>query len=111
MESNFSNNNENINFNLHNNSETSPQQYDEFYIQKILDKITQNSLQINPNYSPDEKYLKFIEWLLDNGAIFQDNLDYPVAFGKYNIIGTKAKREISSNEALFYIPKKIMIDS
>lgn len=59
----------------------------------------------------DQRYKTYLQWLKDNGAIFEDNLIYPIAYGPKGLIGLKAKRTINSNEAILFIPKKLMIIS
>lgn len=65
----------------------------------------------NPEiYKEEDKYIMFKTWLQENGAIFS-NFDYPVAFTKFNIIGVSAKNKITNNEAMLYVPKKLINDS
>ena len=59
----------------------------------------------------DIKYINFKEWLAKNGAIFEDNFEYPTSFGILNYVGIKSKKSINCNEALFFIPKSLIIDS
>jgi len=59
----------------------------------------------------DIKYINFKEWLVKNGAIFEDNFEYPTSFGILNYVGIKSKKSINCNEALFFIPKSLIIDS
>ena len=56
----------------------------------------------------NDKYAKFLNWLKINGSIL-DSTEFPVEFS--NIIGVSSKFDIGPNEAIFYIPKKIIIDS
>jgi hypothetical protein len=60
-------------------------------------------------YKDEPKYKNFIKWLESNGAIF--NFEYPIAYTKFNIIGVSAVNQINHNEAILYIPKKLIIDS
>ena len=56
----------------------------------------------------NDKYAKFLNWLKINGSIL-DSTEFPVEFS--NVIGVSSKFDIGPNEAIFYIPKKIIIDS
>lgn len=38
-----------------------------------------------------EKYIKFIEWCLNNGAKLSNNVLYPSAFGTQGFTGVSAK--------------------
>lgn len=71
---------------------------------------SENNLQTK-NFQQNEKYIKYIKWLKDNGAVFEDTLDYPIAYGPSGLVGVKAKRQIENNEAILYIPKRLMIIS
>jgi hypothetical protein len=90
-------------------------QHDYKFIYDTIELIQQDIVQENKNshYLQENisKYENFKNWLKANGCIFEDNLSYPISYGKMDIIGAKAKREINQNEAIFYIPKSIIIDS
>jgi hypothetical protein len=55
-----------------------------------------------------EKYKKFLEWIVSNGSLI-NSTNFPVEFS--GVIGVSAKYDIGPNEAILYIPKKLIIDS
>jgi len=59
----------------------------------------------------NQKYKNFTEWLRNNGAIYESSLNYPVAFGPFGLVGVSAKEDIDNYKSMFYVPKKIIIDS
>ena len=67
------------------------------------------SLSINPNLL--NQYSLFKNWLIENGAIFNKNIDFPYTYGPFNLIGCKSISEIKENESILLIPKKLMIIS
>ena len=67
------------------------------------------SLYINPELF--KKYSIFKNWLIENGAIFQLNLDFPYVYGPFNLIGCKSVSDINESESILLIPKKLMIIS
>lgn len=56
----------------------------------------------------EEKYKKFLDWIVSNGGLI-NSTNFPVDFS--GVIGVEAKQDIGPNEAIFYIPKKLIIDS
>jgi hypothetical protein len=56
----------------------------------------------------EEKYKKFINWIVSNGSLI-DSTNFPEEFS--GVIGVSAKYDIGPNEAILYIPKKLIIDS
>ena len=67
------------------------------------------SLYINPDLQ--KKYSIFKDWLIENGAIFKKNIDFPYVYGPFNLIGCKSISDINENESILLIPKKLMIIS
>ena len=67
------------------------------------------SSHINPELL--KKFCKFKKWLIENGAIFTKNIDFPYTYGPFHLIGCKCISEIKENESIFLIPKKLMIIS
>lgn len=67
------------------------------------------SLYINPELL--KKFKIFKKWLIDNGAIFEKNIDFPYTYGPFHLIGCKSISEIKGNESILLIPKKLMIIS
>ena len=67
------------------------------------------SKYINPDLL--KKYSIFKNWLIENGAIFTKNIDFPYVYGPFNLIGCKSISEINENESILLIPKKLMIIS
>ena len=56
-----------------------------------------------------EKYKIFKKWLIDNGAVFQKNLDFPYTYGPFHIIGCKCISDINDDEGILLVPKNLMI--
>ena len=79
-------------------------------ISEFFNKEQKNSLlSINPELI--KKFDLFKKWLIENGAIFTKNIDFPYAYGPFNLIGCKCISEIKENESILLIPKKLMIIS
>ena len=82
-------------------------------IKKLLEYFNKenknSSLWINSDLF--KKYGIFKKWLIENGAIFTKNIDFPYAYGPFNLIGCKSVSEIQENESILLIPKKLMIIS
>ena len=57
------------------------------------------------------KFQIFKGWLLENGAIFDKTLDFPIKFNNSSIIGCKSKENINENESFLLIPKNLIIIS
>lgn len=51
------------------------------------------------------------QWSLDNGALFNHSIEFPIAYGPFGYYGVKAKIDINSNEAIIFVPRKQMIIS
>ena len=56
----------------------------------------------------EDEYTRFVNWLISNGSILNSTI-FPFKFR--NITGVAANTDIGPNEAMFYIPKKVIIDS
>ena len=56
-----------------------------------------------------EKYQIFKKWLIDNGAIFQKNIDFPYTYGPFHIVGCKCVSDIKDDEGILLVPKNLMI--
>ena len=56
-----------------------------------------------------EKYKIFKKWLIDNGAIFQKNIDFPYTYGPFHIVGCKCISDIKDDEGILLVPKNLMI--
>ena len=56
-----------------------------------------------------EKYKIFKKWLIDNGAVFQKNIDFPYTYGPFHIVGCKCISDINDDEGILLVPKKLMI--
>ena len=79
-------------------------------ISDFLNKENENpSLYIKPDLI--KKYDIFKNWLIENGAIFSKNIDFPYVYGPFNLIGCKSISDINENESILLIPKKLMIIS
>ena len=56
-----------------------------------------------------EKYKIFKKWLIDNGAFFQKNIDFPYTYGPFHIVGCKCISDIKDDEGILLVPKNLMI--
>ena len=54
------------------------------------------------------KYRVFKEWLLANGAVFDDSLEFPAVFAN-GLEGLAAKQPIGPHKAYIFIPNKLII--
>ena len=80
-------------------------------IQKIsehLRKENENSDKYLDN-EIKEKFKIYKDWLIENGAIFDKNIDFPITYGPFHKIGCKSKLELNENEAIILIPKSLII--
>ena len=63
----------------------------------------------NPNEyiskETQEKYKIFKKWLIENGAIFQKNIDFPYTYGPFHIVGCKCVSDIKDDEGILLVPK------
>ena len=50
----------------------------------------------------------FKEWLLANGAVFDDSLEFPAVFAN-GLEGLAAKQPIGPHKAYIFIPNKLII--
>ena len=77
-------------------------------ISSIFNKEDQNPNDYisKPN---QEKYKIFKKWLIDNGAIFQKNIDFPYTYGPFHIVGCKCISDIKDDEGILLVPKNLMI--
>ena len=82
-------------------------------IQKISDFLNKENENPSLCIKPDliKKYDIFKNWLIENGAIFSKNIDFPYVYGPFNLIGCKSISDINENESILLIPKKLMIIS
>ena len=58
-----------------------------------------------------DKYNKYKNWLIENGAIFDKNIEFPITYGPFHKIGIKSKLDLNENEAFILIPRSIIIFS
>ena len=67
----------------------------------------------NPNEyiskETQEKYKIFKKWLIENGSIFQKNIDFPYTYGPFHIVGCKCVSDIKDDEGILLVPKNLMI--
>ena len=82
-------------------------------IKKITDFFNKECKDSQIKIKPEliKKYNIFKNWLINNGAIFSQNIDFPSSYGPFNLIGCKSISEIEENESILLIPKKLMIIS
>ena len=73
-----------------------------------LRKESENQIY-NFNEEIKSKYSQFKNWLLQNGAIFEQYLELPVIYSPFLKIGCKTKEDINENESFLMIPENLMI--
>ena len=56
----------------------------------------------------DPKLMLFKQWLLDNGAVFEDTVEFPCVF-KGGLMGIAAKKDLKNNFAFLFVPNKCII--
>ena len=69
-------------------------------------KLTDTELTAEAQKDP--KCILFKKWLLENGAIFEDTVEFPCVF-KGGLMGLAAKTEIKHKFAFMFIPSKCII--
>ena len=82
-------------------------------IQKIgnyLKKEKENK-DIYLNEEINNKFKIFKNWLLENGAIFDNIIEFPVINNHLLKLGCKSKENINENESFLMIPKNLIIIS
>ena len=82
-------------------------------IQKLcnyLRKENENS-DFYINKETKEKYEIYKKWLIENGAIFNKNIDFPITFGPFHKIGCKTNLDLNENEAIILIPRSLVMMS
>ena len=82
-------------------------------IQKIgnyLKKEKENK-EFYLNEEINNKFKIFKNWLLENGAIFDKIIEFPVINNHLLKIGCKSKENINENESFLMIPKNLIIIS
>ena len=47
--------------------------------------------------------------MIENGAIFQKNIDFPFTYGPFHIVGCKCVSDIKDDEGILLVPKNLMI--
>ena len=82
-------------------------------IKKICINLRKESENQIYNFNEDikSKYSQFKNWLLQNGAIFEQYLELPVIYSPFLKIGCKTKEDINENESFLMIPENLMIKS
>ena len=82
-------------------------------IKKICIHLRKESENQIYNFNEDikSKYSQFKNWLLQNGAIFEQYLELPVIYSPFLKIGCKTKEDINENESFLMIPENLMIKS
>ena len=80
-------------------------------IQKICDCLKKESEKKAYYFNEDikKKFKTFKNWLLENGAIFDNYLDFPIRYSYFSKIGCKSKENIDENESFLLIPKDLII--
>ena len=80
-------------------------------IEKIAAFFEKENQNPNDHLSKEtqEKYKVFKKWLIDNGAIFQKNIDFPYTYGPFHIVGCKCISDINNDEGILLVPKSLMI--
>ena len=82
-------------------------------IKKICNHLRKESENQIYNFNEEikSKYSQFKNWLLQNGAIFEQYLELPVIYSPFLKIGCKTKEDINENESFLMIPENLMIKS
>ena len=82
-------------------------------IQKICDCLKKESDKKAYYFNEDlkKKYKAFKNWLLENGAIFDNYIDFPIRYSYFSKIGCKSKENINENESFLLIPKDLIVSS
>ena len=82
-------------------------------IQIICDCLKKESDKKAYYFNEDlkKKYKAFKNWLLENGAIFDNYIDFPIRYSYFSKIGCKSKENINENESFLLIPKDLIISS
>ena len=80
-------------------------------IQKISEHLRKENENSNKYLDNEikEKFKIYKDWLIENGAIFDKNIDFPITYGPFHKIGCKSKLELNENEAIILIPKSLII--
>ena len=80
-------------------------------VQKIAEYFGKEDKNPNDYLSKEtqKKYKIFKKWLIDNGAIFQKNIDFPYTYGPFHIVGCKCISDINDDEGILLVPKSLMI--
>ena len=77
-------------------------------ISSIFNKEDENPNEYRSKET-QEKYKIFKKWLIENGAIFQKNIDFPYTYGPFHIVGCKCVSDIKDDEGILLVPKNLMI--
>ena len=70
---------------------------------RFLDQAATISLR-----QKSEKYRVFKEWLINNGAVFDDSIEFPAVFGG-GLQGLAAKKPLGTHKGYIFIPNTIII--
>lgn len=76
------------------------------HTRRVIDSSVNQTL--TAKYKADLRYLRFVNWLGANGALFP-RVEFPVAFGPDGLVGCLAKEDISANSSFLYIPERLCI--
>ena len=79
------------------------------WLNKINGILNKENSEVTKILSTDKKYIALKNWLDENKAEYKNTLQFPVAYGPFNIVGCKSAKQITENEALFFIPRSLMI--
>lgn len=82
-------------------------------IQKICSYLKKENENSDMYISKEikEKFKIYKNWLIENGAIFKENIDFPFTYGPFHKVGCKTISNINENEVLIQIPKSLIINS
>ena len=82
-------------------------------IKKICNHLRKENETSNIYFNGEinEKYKIYKKWLIENGAIFNEKIDFPFEFGPFHKIGCKSISKINENEAIILIPRSLLIIS
>jgi len=83
-----------------------------FLSDDIRSTLDENMINIDQELTAaaakDEKYVVFKKWLLDNGAVFDETVEFPCVF-KNGLMGIAAKKDLPLNKAFLFVPNTCII--
>ena len=66
----------------------------------IIPSLEEVNIEATSLAKSSSKYENYIQWLSENGCLYPSvkikQLEFPVAFGKYGVVGALAKQDLAS---------------